>query len=72
MVYRPDYYSSISRERANGHKNFNIVMSPALYKMIDQAAFNQNVARSVLARTILRRVLADDELRTRVLVKNGT
>ena len=72
MVYRPDYYSSISRGNPNGSKNFNIVMPSALYKMIDQAAFNQNVARSVLARTILRRVLADDELRTRVLVKNGT
>lgn len=72
MTYRPDYYSSISRERANGVKNFNIVMTPSLYKMIDQAAFNQNVARSVLARMILRRVLADDELRTRVLAKSGT
>ena len=71
MVYRPDYYSSISRERAKGAKNFNIVMPPSLYRMIDQAAFDQNVARSVLARTILRRVLADDELRARVLVKNG-
>jgi hypothetical protein len=67
MVYRPDYYSSISRVNSNGSKNFNIVMPPALYRMIDQAAFNQNVARSVLAKNILRRVLTDKELRNRVL-----
>ena len=72
MTYRPDYYSSISRERGNGHKNFNIVMPPALYRLIDQAAFNNNVARSVLAKNILRRVLTDDELRARVLEKTGT
>ena len=67
MTYRPDYYSSISRERANGVKNFNIVMTPALYKIIDEAAFQKNVARSVLARNILRRVLTDAELREKVL-----
>jgi hypothetical protein len=69
VVYRPDYYSSISRERANGAKNFNIVMPPSLYRIIDQAAFSENVARSVLARNILRRVLTDDDLRARVLEK---
>lgn len=72
MTYRPDYYSSISRERANGMKNFNIVMTPALYKMIDQAAFSKNVARSVLAKMILRRVLTDEGLRARVLEKSET
>ena len=45
----------------------NIVMPPGLYKLIDQEAYTQNMARSVLARTILRKVLTDKDLRERVL-----